>query len=294
MVCASIFVAMGSKLLKRSLVALGLCVAGPVFAAAPPEPVDIELVIATDVSPSIDRMEAKLQRDGIVAAFENPQVIDAIQSGSLGKIGVVAIDFSAREYTKIITNWMVIKDKTSALQFAEIMRKTPTSTGRHTSISDAIETAEALLEENQLEGTKKVIDISGDGPNNWGRPVNVVRDEAVAKGITINGLPILGSSADLDKYYMNCVIGGPASFIVVANGFSDFARAIRNKLIQEIAMARPAPRDGLAIRIANTPAPSPRPRGGFNAPLNEKGCENQFGGFDFRGFDFPIPVQPNR
>ena len=284
-------------LLKRSLLLASVaCLAMPSYAAQPLEPVDIELVIATDVSPSIDRAEAKLQRDGIIAAFENPQVIDAIQSGSLGKIGVIAIDFSAREYTKIVTDWMVIKDKASAEEFAQIMRKTPTSTGRHTSISDAIETAEVLLEENRLEGTKKVIDISGDGPNNWGRQVNTVRDEAVAKGITINGLPILGSATDLDKYYMNCVIGGPASFIIVANGFADFARAIRNKLIQEIALVQPVrmQHHRLLVRVADTPVPVPRPRGGYTAPLNEKGCENQFGGFDFRGFDFPIPVQPTR
>jgi hypothetical protein len=261
------------------------------YAAAPLEPVDVELVIATDVSPSIDFSEARLQREGVAQAFLNPEVVQAIEAGSLGKIGVAAIDFSAREYNRIVVNWMVIHDKVTATAFSETIRKAPPTTGRHTSISDAIELAELLLETNTLEGTKKVIDISGDGTNNWGRPINVVRDEAVAKRIVINGLPILGSAPELDKYYSNCVIGGPGSFIVVANGFIDFARAIRNKLIQEIARATP-PRgqsSPLLVRVA-APTLRPNPRGGFAPPLNEQGCGNQFGGFGpFNGFDFPPP-----
>ena len=272
-------------------VAIVVAAATPCFAAAI-EPVDVELVIATDVSPSIDSSEARLQREGIATAFSNPEVIEAIQGGALGKIGVAAIDFSSREYNKIVSNWVVIHDKASALAFAEFMRNAPTSTGRHTSISDAIELAELLLEQNTLEGTKKVIDISGDGPNNWGRPTNLVRDEAVMKGIVINGLPIMGSATGLDTYYKNCVIGGPGSFMIIAHGFQDFAQAIRNKLIQEIASARPARKgkDGLLIRVADNPAPRPAPRG-YVAPLNEEGCGNEFGGFGpFNGFDFPLPV----
>ena len=268
--------------------------AAPVSAAAL-EPVDLELVIATDVSPSIDESEAHLQREGIVEAFLNPQVVEAIEAGSLGKIAVAAIDFSSREYNKIVANWQIIHDKASAAAFAEAMRKAPTSTGRHTSISDGIELAELLIESNMLEGTKKVIDVSGDGPNNWGRRVSLVRDEAVMKGITINGLPILGSSSGLDTYYTNCVIGGPASFVVVAHGFADFARAIRNKLIQEIALGRPENGAGnpLLRKVAAGSEARPAPRGGYRRPLNEEGCENEFGGFPpFSGFDFPLPVPP--
>jgi len=261
--------------------------------------VDVALVIATDVSPSIDEQEAHLQREGIAEAFLNPQVIQAIQAGSLGKIAVVMLDFSSTEYNRVVIDWRLIQDKTSATTFADAVRRAPRTFGRHTSISQAIESAELLLEATNFEGTKKVIDISGDGPNNWGRPVTIVRDEAVAKKITINGLPILGNPAefgyipDLDKYYSNCVIGGPASFIVVARGFQDFARAIRNKLIAEIASD--APVNPLLVKVAAArsveppPAqrlqPAPRPPG---PALNEKGCENQFGGFGpFNGFDFP-------
>ena len=276
---------------------LALSAPAPSFSASL-EAVDVELVIATDVSPSIDQAEAHLQREGIVEAFLNPQVVQAIQAGSLGKIAVVYVDFSSREYNRIAVNWQVIKDKASAAAFAAKLRNAPPGFGRHTSISDAIELGEFLLEGNNLEGTKKVIDISGDGPNNWGRQINLVRDQAVARHITINGLPIVeeggfGSYPDLDKYFSNCVIGGPAAFIVVAKGFQDFARAIRNKLILEIANDAPgnARANPLIMKIAAQPAapraqPLPRPQ---NTPtLNEKACGNAFGFGGFRGFDFPL------
>jgi hypothetical protein len=263
------------------------------------QPVDIQLVIATDVSPSIDAQEAHLQREGIAEAFANQQVIQAIQAGSLGRIAVVMLDFSSTEYNRVVLDWRAISDKNSALAFSEAVRRAPRTFGRHTSISQAIESAMLLLEASNFDGTKKVIDISGDGPNNWGRPVNIVRDEAVARKITINGLPILGDPSefgyvpDLDKYYSNCVIGGPAAFIVVAKGFPDFARAIRNKLIAEIASNAANP---LLIKVAAARTLDPPPQRPQLAPrppvqsLNERGCGNQFGGFGpFNGFDFPPP-----
>jgi hypothetical protein len=263
-----------------------VCIAASARAAAP-ETVDVALVIATDVSPSIDEREAHLQREGIAQAFLNPQVVQAIQSGSLGKIAVTAIDFSSREFNRIVIDWRIIRDPATAAAFAADMRKAPPVTGRHTSISDAVELAERLLDTPALEPAKKVIDISGDGPNNWGRPMNAVRDEAVSKGIVINGLPIMGSAYELDKYYASCVVGGPGSFMVVAHGFEDFAQAIRNKLIQEIALSRqPSP---LLVKVAAQPAVPPAR--GYTPSLNERGCENEFGGFGpTNGFDFPIPL----
>jgi hypothetical protein len=271
--------------------------ASPAAPAARMEPVDVELVIATDVSPSIDGEEAQLQREGTAEAFLDPQVIQAIQAGALGKIGVVYVDFSSRQYNKIVVNWMVIKDRASAAAFATALRNAAPGYGRHTSISEAIELGEFLIQGNNYEGTKKVIDISGDGPNNWGRAVNEVRDEAVRKNITINGLPIVedegfGSYPNLDRYFENCVIGGPGAFVVTARGFRDFARAIRNKLILEIAALKP-PAPPLLVKVAQAARPAPtapasptfRPRAG--APLNERGCENTYG---FGGFDFgPAP-----
>jgi hypothetical protein len=151
-----------------------------------------------------------------------------------------------------------------------------------------------LLQANDLDGAKKVIDISGDGPNNWSRDVNLARDEAVAQNITINGLPILGDGSypGLDRYFTDCVIGGRGAFIVTARGFQDFARAIRNKLVLEISEATPQAR---LIRAAATapsrPLPAPRPvpsaRGGYAPQPNEKGCENRYGFGNFGGFDFP-------
>ncbi|MSP95142.1 MAG: DUF1194 domain-containing protein [Alphaproteobacteria bacterium] len=259
----------------------------PAKPAARMEAVDVELVIATDVSPSIDGEEAQLQREGMAEAFLDPQVIQAIGAGSLGKIGVVYVDFSSRQYNKIVVEWQVIKDRASAAAFAAAIRNAPPGYGRHTSISEAIELGAFLLEANNLEGTKKVIDVSGDGPNNWGRAINEVRDEAIAKHITINGLPIVedegfGTYRDLDKYFENCVIGGSGAFVVVAKGFRDFARAIRNKLIQEIA-SLPAERGNpLLVRVAQTPPRLAAP-GRPAAPRNGQGCQNSagFGGFNF-------------
>ena len=148
----------------------------------------------------------------------------------------------------MIVDWQVIHDRESAETFAFQLLKAPLSFGRRTSISDAIELASEMIETNDLEGTRRVIDISGDGPNNFGRPVDTVRDDTIARRITINGLPIVNQREafnigyylpDLDLYYRGCVIGGPGAFLVVANSFVDFARAIRRKLILEIAGAVP-------------------------------------------------------
>ena len=247
------------------------------------EQVDLELVIATDVSPSIDGEEAQLQREGTAQAFLDPQVIKAIQSGSLGKIGVVYVDFSSRQYNKIVVDWRVIKDRAGAAAFASELRNAPPGYGRHTSISEAIEMGAFLFETNTLQGTKRVIDISGDGPNNWGRLVEEARDEAVARNIVINGLPIVeddgfGSFPDLDKYYERCVIGGRGSFVVVAKGFRDFARAIRNKLIQEIAMGRGE--NPLLYLVAQS-LPAPSRQAPLKAPSPPVTCGNNYG---FGGF----------
>lgn len=278
---------MGHVFLRMAAVAGAVLVlAGGPSRAAIVEAVDLELVIATDVSPSIDASEARLQREGIAEAFLDARVVDAIRNGSLGKIAVAAIDFSSREYNRVVADWHVIKDRESAAAFAALMRRTPARVGRRTSISDGIELAQLLIETNLFLGTRKVIDVSGDGRNNWGRPVYTVRNEAVEKGITINGLPILGGASGLDAYFESCVIGGPASFVVPAHGFSDFARAVRQKLIQEIA-ENGTGGGSLLVKVAEA---APPPRGGYARPLNEEGCENVFGGFPFGGFDFPLPV----
>jgi hypothetical protein len=259
------------------------------------ERVDLELVIATDVSRSIDEGEARLQREGVAAAFLGPDVLGAIRSGLLGRIAVAYIDYSSRAYNQVIVDWRLIFDEASANAFAKVLLKVPLSDGRRTSISDAIEQGIDMIRNNPFQGTRRVIDVSGDGPNNHGRLVSAVRDEAVAQGITINGLPIINDPGeqfrsryylpDLDQYYAGCVIGGNGAFQVPARNFRDFARAIKKKLILEIAgrMPRPtAPGHPPIIRAA-TASPSPPAAGpGFRlgCDIGERIRQRTWGDFD--------------
>lgn len=223
------------------LAALVLVFAGGSVCAA--EQVDLALVIATDTSRSIDEMEARLQREGVAAALRHPDIISAIQSGYNRRIAVAYIDWSSPPFSQIIMNWRVISDQASADAYVHALADIPITLGQRTSISDGIDMAMKLLMDGSIQATRMAIDVSGDGPNNNGRMVTDARDEAVAKGVTINGLPIIndrdafgfGNLNDLDDYYRGCVIGGPGAFIVVAKDFEDFATAIRRKLIFEIA-----------------------------------------------------------
>jgi hypothetical protein len=238
------------------------------------EQVDVAVVIATDVSYSVDENEAQFQRQGAVAAFRSPDVVKAIQSGSLGRIAVTYLDFSSYQSTKILVNWRIVHDKASADAFADALAAKPRTLGVQTSISSGLELAERLIETSGFAASKRVIDVSGDGPNNDGHLVDKVRDEIVAKGIVINGLPIMTPAdqfdvyylADLDKYYAGCVIGGPGAFIQVAHGFEDLARALRRKLIQEISDAG-SRTDPLLVPVA---VGSSRPS---SHPVYEKGCD---------------------
>ena len=207
-------------------------------------PVDLELVLAVDVSGSIDREEATLQRQGYLAALIHPKVVQAVRSGPLGRVAIAYMEWAGDRYQRTVVDWGLVEDDGSAQAFAGALAAAPIMTERWTSISAGIDYAVNLLDQNSFAGVRKVIDISGDGYNNSGRPVTAARDEAVAKGITINGLPILNdkpgpggwpAAVDLDKYYEANVIGGPGAFIVPAQSFETFAQAILNKLILEIA-----------------------------------------------------------
>ncbi len=249
--------------------------------AAAAEPVDLELVIATDVSQSIDDEEALLQREGIAAAFRSKHVIRAVRSGFLRRIAVAYIDYSSALFNKIVVDWRIVGDRKSAEAFADALLKAPLTFGRRTSISDAVEHAARMIEANDFEGTRRVIDVSGDGPNNSGRLVDQVRDDTVAKRITINGLPIVNDRGrfntryylpDLDKYYRGCVIGGAGAFIVVATDFKDFARAIRRKLVLEIAAAAGEIRRSRSGFVVKASAHS-RLRASGSGGGYEKGCD---------------------
>ena len=262
--------------LGLSILAAGMLAGSSAGAALSGEHVDIALVINTDVSYSVDENEARFQREGAIAAFRNPDVIKAIQAGSLGRIAVTYLDFSSYSMNKIVAPWHIVHDAASAEAFADLLAIAPRTLGVQTSISSGLEMAEHLLETSGYVATKRVIDVSGDGPNNEGHLVDKVRDEIVAKGIVINGLPIMTPAdqfdvyylADLDKYYAGCVIGGNGAFIQVAHGFEDLARAVRRKLILEISDARTPP-NPLVIKVA---ASTPRAAAAPHA-VYEKGCD---------------------
>jgi len=233
-------------------------------------PVDLELVIAVDVSGSIDPEEAKLQRNGYVSAFADKEVIGAITGGMLGKIAVTYVEWAGIHYSRTVVDWTVIDSEASALAFSRKVASVPLQTELWTSISMAIEYALPRFSNNGIEGTRRVIDISGDGPNNQGGLVTGFRDKAVAAGVTINGLPIVNNKPspwgwpplpDLDLYYANCVIGGSGAFYVVANTFTDIARAVRKKLLLEIAGRQPYEygRARIFKAAANEPPRTPPP-----------------------------------
>ena len=211
-------------------------------AAGAVENVDLKLVIATDVSRSIDNEEAVLQREGTAEAFASPEVVKAIQSGALGRIAVAMIDFSSPEFDRVVIDWQVVQDQASAEAFSAKIRNSPRTPGRRTSISSALELGSLLIEGSakDIVATRRVIDVSGDGPNNDGNPMSEAHESTMKLGIVVNGLPIMDENANgyyrgLDKYYAGCVAGGRGAFVVVVHAFKDFGDAMRRKLILEVS-----------------------------------------------------------
>ncbi len=212
--------------------------------------VDLELVLAVDVSLSMDLEEQRLQRDGYVEALRDPQVLAAIQSGSHGRIAISYIEWAGPSSQETVLPWTIIDGQETAEQVALHLARAPISRLRMTSISSALSRAGQHFESNPYRGTRRVIDISGDGPNNSGPPVAPIRDELVKNGIIINGLPVFlrpsqSSFFDisyLDRYYADCVIGGPGAFMIPIREKSEFATATRQKLLLEISGLEPQPR----------------------------------------------------
>jgi hypothetical protein len=201
--------------------------------------VDLQLVLAVDVSVSHERFV--LQRDGYAAAFRHPRVQAAIGSGGHAAIAVTMVQWTGPSLQVVAVKWTRLGDAGAADGFARAIEEAPRALfGGGTSISGAIDTGVALLFDSPFKAARRVIDISGDGANNRGRPAMRARDEAVAAGIGINGLPILALEPDLDRYYEQNVIGGPGAFMIAARTYETFADAILKKLITEIA-ARPSP-----------------------------------------------------
>jgi hypothetical protein len=203
-------------------------------------PVDLQLALAVDASGSVSHQRFELQKQGYVAAFRHPRVLQAIISGLNQSIAVTMFQWTGPALQVITAKWALINDAGSIRAFADTIDQAPRQLfGGGTSISGAIDTGVALLNDSPYKGARRIIDISGDGPNNRGRSVTRARDEAVAAKIGINGLPILALEPDLDKYYEDNVIGGPGAFVVAAKDYETFAEAILKKLITEIAVMRP-------------------------------------------------------
>lgn len=236
--------------------ALAIVVSAAVAAFSLParaaEAVDLLLVLAADVSRSVDQPKFQLQRDGYAAAISDPRVLEAISAGRHRRIAVSFVEWSGVGAQKLVIDWMMIDGPDTARKFADAIVEAPRSFADRTSISGGIEFAMAQLARAPFESRRRTIDVSGDGTNNSGRDVTLARDEAVARGITINGLVILSErplawnpehtnpSGGLPSYFRDNVIGGPGAFVIVAENFRSFGQALVNKLVAEIAQ-QPAP-----------------------------------------------------
>ena len=242
------------RALRSLVVLLALCLAPcltpPVAQAA--EQVDLLLVLASDVSRSIDQPKFQLQREGYAAAIADKRVLEAITAGRNKRIAVAFVEWSGVSSQKVLIEWTVIDGADAARKFGDQLIELPRSFAERTSISGGIDYAMAVMARAPYEAPRRTIDVSGDGTNNSGRDVGLARDEALAKGVTINGLVILSDRpmawnpehtnppGGLAEYYRTHVIGGPGAFVLVAEDFNSFGQAIVKKLIAEIAEWRPA------------------------------------------------------
>ncbi|WP_061976581.1 DUF1194 domain-containing protein [Aureimonas sp. AU20] len=235
-------------------------------AAAEDLPVDVELVMAVDISWSMNEDEQSIQRQGYVAAWRSKEVLDAVRDGLNGRVAVTYVEWAGDLTQNVVIPWTLIDSQESAERFATLLATAEPDRQRRTSISAAIDFSAKLFDGNGYAGDRRVIDISGDGANNQGRPVLEARDAAVAKGIVINGLPLMtqggaedinawGSMPDLDRYYSQCVIGGPGAFMIPVTEWSQFPDAIRRKLVLELADRAPRKPREMARVVLTAGAP---------------------------------------
>jgi len=274
----------GTAALGASLVAL----AAPKFADLPGKAapaalaVDVELVLSTDISYSMDYDELKLQRDGYVEAIQSVEFLNALKQGMHGKVAVTLVEWAGENDQRIVTPWRLIDGPASAQAAAAEMAAAPVRRAFRTSISGALLFTAPLFDGNGFRGIRRVIDVSGDGTNNQGPLVALTRDDVVAKGIVINGLPIMLKEPqpnsidikDLDIYYEDCVIGGPGAFVVPIRDRDKFKDAIRTKLVLEVAGREPE------LRVIPAAASAPR----ISCTIGEQMWQRRWGGggIDFR------------
>lgn len=220
------------------------------------EEVDVALVLAVDISYSMDPDELTLQRQGYVEALRSAQFHEALRKGLIGKIAITYMEWAGSNTQRVLVPWTIVDGPETAAEVASKINSADMHRAYRTSIASAIDKAVELLDNSGMKPLRKVIDMSGDGPNNQGRSVTTARDEAIAKGITINGLPIVLKRPgyldidELDAYYEDCVIGGPNAFMVTIRERDQFANAIRTKLLMEVANIAPGPFDGAKIQLA--------------------------------------------
>ena len=237
---------------RTALVGSLMTLAAGTSAKAADTPVDLQLVLAVDVSRSIDEVEAELQRRGYIEALTNDRVLDAILSGEHKRIAICYTEWAGTHYQMVVIDWSLIDSVGAARRFAEKLAEAPRTSQSWTAVGAALAFAGQRFDNSGYWSKRHVIDISGDGRTNDGPPAELVRDKLVAQGIIINGLPVMmnrtnfGRPPDtgLDKYYEENVIGGPGSFMISAVNFDDFGRAVRTKLIREISgqsASRPTP-----------------------------------------------------
>src|SRR5437868_12301167 len=236
--------------LIRTVLAL-VCLFTLSGAARAVEQVDLLLVLASDVSRSVDTRKFQLQREGYAAALSNPRVIEAIRSGPNGRIAICFVEWSGATSQKLVIDWSIVSDLASARKIGDQMLELPRSSADRTSISAGLEFSMHELNIAPFEAPRRTIDVSGDGTNNSGRDIASVRDEVLARGVTINGLVILSDTplpwnpehtnppGGLDEYYRRNVTGGAGSFVMVAENHNSFGQAIVKKLIAEIAWVEP-------------------------------------------------------
>jgi len=251
------------------------------FRAAPPSGaaanVDVELVIAVDISFSMDPDEQALQREGYIVGFNSPEFLNALSQGLHGKIAVTYFEWAGATDQRVVVPWRLIDGAATAKAFTDEIAAAPYRRAFRTSISGALRFAQPLFEASGFRGLRRVIDVSGDGVNNHGVPVTIVRDEALEKGIIINGLPIMlkrpqpGSIdiEDLDIYYEDCVMGGAGSFVIPIKERRQFREATRTKLVLEVAGVAPAE------RVVPAAASAPR----ISCTIGERLWQERFGGF---------------
>src|SRR3954470_2250202 len=233
------------------VLALLLVLLCPTLARAA-EPVDLVLVLVSDVSRSIDDSEFRLQKDGYTAAFNAPRVVAAIRGGPVAAIAVACIEFAGSYEVRTVVDWRIVRDAAGAKALTDALTAAPRSFWGRTSISAGIDRAMQMVAENPFEAQRRVIDVAGDGTNNSGREVTAARDDAVAAGVTINGLAIINENpvsytfahvqppGGLPSWYKENVTGGPGSFVLEVRTFQTFGEAMTRKLINEIAGRAPA------------------------------------------------------